>query len=397
VSFSPTISEAHCQELMATAPAGPLLPHLTSFSPLRTDPILPYAERFLGPQVRELRLSIDTPKEILQQIKDRCPFLQHVDFTGIWYGGTKIDDNISAAICGWNQLHSLSVSGLNPRALLHIASLPELQRLTLRGVNVATLPENAFPALQNLLIRSVNLGTCIQFMECMSLHQLTAVVVEFNHATSSGWNDGFNLLLNRCIHSSLKKLGFYEHQSGESQLEVNTLRQLFIFSNLTALIINPHVSLNLDDSFIRDLALALPRLEHLELNSGARVTLQGLIPLAKSCPDLNTLTLAVDTWGASHYQSRPGEGIQNKSLQLWDADSSIPFDTIFIASFLSDVFPKLENIISSGTYEDDGSVAITRWQEVQDLIPMFVSIRAQERAYQAKELAALDICQCCKE
>jgi hypothetical protein len=100
-----------------------------------------------------------------------------------------------------------------------------------------------------------------------------------------------------------------------------------------------------------------------------------LLPLSRNCPHLRHLSLTVD---ATHVQedlpSRTPRVIQTALVSARFHHSPIESPSQ-VARFLSSVFPSLSNIsTSSETYRKE-------WGEVKKLIPMFATIRADEKQF----------------
>jgi hypothetical protein len=122
------------------------------------------------------------------------------------------------------------------------------------------------------------------------------------------------------------------------------MQPLFVLSNLTSVEIGP--CQGPDNRFIRRLSKAWPRLKNLFLlgktlqSQGAtsRVTLPGLVPLAKACPDLERLAILLDTLNVHEYRSRPG-GVQNFSVKSLHVGYSPMTSTHLIAHFCPTSFP----------------------------------------------------------
>jgi len=337
-----------------------LLPNITALK-LAELSIFPHIEYFMGPFIETLELPMSIDQGLLSTIVTRYPTLQHVNFTE-WSGRSKpeVVNVVSAAICGWSQFQTLSINGLTSSALTHVASLSNLQCLTLQYLDdsTCTLPVSAFPALRSLTLRAETPLQCVKFMENLKLRCITKVALFFKHATCSGWTALVDVLLQSCNPLSLLELSLQLLHTGEGRCraESQIMQPLFVLSNLTSVEIGP--CQGLDNRFIRRLSKAWPRLKNLFLlgktlqSQGAtsRVTLPGLVPLAKACPDLERLAILLDTLNVHEYRSRPGGGVRNFSVKSLHVGYSPMTSTHLIAHFLSDIFPNITDLDGSCCY-----------------------------------------------
>jgi hypothetical protein len=325
---------------------------------------------------------------ILSTLVDRYPLLQHIKFTHVPVHSSTQQDGVSAVICGWSHLHTLSTVGLTRRAIIHAASLPDLQCFSLRNlVETITFPDSAFPALRRLDLRAADLSLCISFIENLKL-DLTEVELSYDRAKLSHWTDVGKVLLTTCTRSSLLKLSLLHFTSPDldargPSTHWDLLRPLFAFSNLTSINIEPGTSLN--DGIVQELGQAWPRLKILHIldrtaheEQTSRVTLQGLAQLAKFCPDLHHLAILLDTRSVERCRTRPGGGIRNFSLRSLNVGNSLITSPHLVASFLSDIFPNISHIISFIPLDADRN---EEWEEVEQLIPLLASVRSQEAVY----------------
>jgi hypothetical protein len=74
-------------------------------------------------------------------------------------------DVMSAVVCGWAHLNTLKVDGLSPKALVHVAALPNLHKFTFCDTyshpfidTFPTVPLPGFPALRELTLKVQSLS-----------------------------------------------------------------------------------------------------------------------------------------------------------------------------------------------------------------------------------------------
>jgi hypothetical protein len=168
-------------------------------------------------------------------------------------------------------------------------------------------------------------------------------------------------------------------------LTVGNIRPLFTFSNLCSVELCPKEGIDLDDTDMEELARAWPQLSSLTLRTRhttqrkPRVTLAGLIPLAKYCRKLSSLILSVNACEVAISESRPAKGIDHRRLEILGIGDSPIEDPIAVAAFLSDFFPAVTGIYTFDEY--DYLPIDAKWDQVGELISTFASIRSQERNY----------------
>jgi hypothetical protein len=132
-------------------------------------------------------------------------------------------------------------------------------------------------------------------------------------------------------------------------LDAHTLSPLFQCHNLEVIWVSIRYGQEgIDNSLMKDMALAWPRLRKISLFSfyhtsrwQSNVNLEGLIHLAQYCPALESVSHEFDvslptTW------DHPGNGIRNESLTYLNVDRSRITDPLAVAALLSDVFPNLK-------------------------------------------------------
>jgi hypothetical protein len=159
-----------------------LLPNITALK-LAELSIFPHIEYFMGPFIETLELPMSIDQGLLSTIVTRYPTLQHVNFTE-WSGRSKpeVVNVVSAAICGWSQFQTLSINGLTSSALTHVASLSNLQCLTLQYLDdsTCTLPVSAFSALRSLTLRAETPLQCVKKPE-VALHHEGRIILQTRH------------------------------------------------------------------------------------------------------------------------------------------------------------------------------------------------------------------------
>jgi hypothetical protein len=121
-------------------------------------------------------------------------------------------------------------------------------------------------------------------------------------------------------------------------------------------------------------------------NRPSKCTLRGILQLAKRCPYLCSLGITFQASAMINWNGRPGGGVVNEAFEWLDVGQSPITDPRAVASFLSDIFPRLTITAWENVDLDDPSEVENRnrWQETSRLFQSFVAIRNEERTWAAK-------------
>ncbi|KAH7882280.1 hypothetical protein F5I97DRAFT_1817059, partial [Phlebopus sp. FC_14] len=137
-----------------------------------------------------------------------------------------------------------------------------------------------------------------------------------------------------------------------------------------------YCSVMMDDDMLEMTAKALPNLQSLHLITGTRwdpptITLQGLIPLLRYCPKLDTLRLSLNTERITDVLNRPGTGVRNTRISMLTLPDSPVGDPIFVAAFLVNIFPSLTQIKSEGGRQPPNE----GWEQVELALKAIAIVR----------------------
>jgi hypothetical protein len=278
-------------------------------------------------------------------------------------------DAISRAVRGWNQLRQLSVRQLSPDALYHVAMLPTLEWLELTEVpGDILLPlfsrssaVRFFPCLQKLEVRCDAASFAIGLVEAISSSSLASICIESFSFGESWYQYLINAMRDCCSQSLLESMSISGEYQDESIRTSVDIEPLFIFSNLTSVkLIGYDAQLELDDTQLKDMALAWPHITSLILRCPSRVTLCGLVPLAQYCLKLQYLDIFFDPCRAPPPDP---EFFAVKNAILRDLDvshSPVAYCAITeptrVAAFIHSVFPRARLTC----------LVETEWDEVAD-------------------------------
>ncbi|KAG2125036.1 hypothetical protein DEU56DRAFT_983395 [Suillus clintonianus] len=180
----------------------------------------------------------------------------------------------------------------------------------------------------------------------------------------------------------------------------NDLMPLTQFGSIDTLTIDVNCSIHLADEDLASFASAWPRLRTFSINKThgwvlkSDITQIGLLEMLQRCPELQTLCIAINTDTFTEVPlERPGGGIQNRNIRtLAFADSAIqPHATTVVAAFLSDVFPRLNEVTAWKSDQmrtrrdangvDPSTAYAIRWEGVSQNAKGMIRIRQQERRW----------------
>ena len=413
--------DAYCTLCLYRPGPAPFLPNLQELVWEEPDAdVFEYGYHLLGPKLKRLHIgqppSDSLLSPFLHSLHLKCPQLRHLSVQCRSAVGP-VDPVASRAIAQLQHLETIDLTlPLCDDALLHLATLSTLTVAKLFIPRNTTLHERlrevntpVFPSLTVLHIgviryepfitSVVNLITSTQLSEvqlCAAHDPPGAMVREFlsclTHSPSvealSSIHLSFPLPSSIPLMRSLNALPPLGHP--ECVLDITALDPVFSCPDLIELDITSFF-LRPDDDFVRTLAAACPRLQSLRLvppyNAGrlSEVTLDGLLPLFRHCPDLTDLSLPLN---ATLPVSNVVGGIHDSQLISLDVgDSQIRFPDE-VAAFLSVhcTHPSFE-IVAARALEGDNNAEHIRsrelhsvmWDQVGRLVKLFARVRTQER------------------
>lgn len=401
------------QALDIAAESKVLLPNLRQLKwNDRSDDAFPFIRLFLGTHIQDLSLNLDgSPMlrlSLLSTLCSRYPMLGRLTLHGPSFSREDTPQfkrhiaAVSTALCGWHNLRNLTVGRVTSEALVHIATLPKLCELDLHSITLDSprhfpLPENtlAFPSLQILSLDGRSMQFCVPLIESMSQQLLQYLAITARVGPPSSWKAVCSALSEHCIHDSLQHVeleltSFTGEQVQDYILLLGDIEPLFVFSQLTTIKLVSTFLIGIRDEDMDALARAWPRIRILsfgrEIKSTWRpkLTLQGLVPLARHCKELEELEIFLSARRVPPWDRGPEifAGF-SRTLTINVTTSPIrhPKD---VAVFLSRIFPNLislENEDRSSREDDDIPVTELdkKWSEVEDLLEILVAVRTEER------------------
>lgn len=397
----PSISPEAFAALAANIPADCLLPNLRSLTwdpPYGEDgPAFLLIEKLLTRTLTSLTLRILTKAQaaappILQSIPQRCPWMRSLF---IEYEGTDRAVSESVAQC-ISQLHRLQECEVYIPALSvslnSLVKLPNLRSLT--AWQCPTLPSHprsrlprptlhcspgTFPALQEIHVRTEHITACTTLARLISSKQIRSITFTYSEwAPASLLEDCTRAISSQCDSASLTSLSIaFDREAGtpygisDAVVDETVLRPLLVFSSLEALELDPHCSFAIDDRLVEDLSTHWPRLRSLELipkkpiANASRLTLQGLIPLVKNCPDLKTLCVPLEDFVMTP-SLEPASTIFNEKVTSLAIMSTAVENLAAAILFLVYLFPNLRAIDNWAEDEDEESLG--PWRTIETLV-----------------------------
>jgi hypothetical protein len=164
-------------------------------------------------------------------------------------------------------------------------------------------------------------------------------------------------------------------------LPAYVLKHLFVFKQLRHLDLGH--SFDLDDNAVEQMAASWPRMQYVAMNfpvtpeSCPKITLRGLISLARHCHHLSDLTIALNV--SSHGLASLGRDIQRLQPNFWLkgitlATSWVDNDvnSAHVSSFLKELFPKLRWVVAP-----IGSGKQIVWKEINNCLKVVSALYLQ--------------------
>ncbi|OBZ69057.1 hypothetical protein A0H81_11277 [Grifola frondosa] len=389
-------------------PVLTLFPNLRSFQWHARVGSLSFMTLILD-QAKSLNLRVVA---FVSRIKFTSPRLKNI-LLKTNYISDELENEISDAVCGLEHLQSLTWfanHSLTYNALKALAQLTYLRTLVLSWSidqdswfsPVASIPAS-FPNLRLLKILVNKVQSYLAFsglgrfplvedFELTILEAPTQITVQqlFNGIPRLFNADYLSRL---CINSmDLVPASALRFRGTIHSLDFHPL---LVLHYLEVVDITPRFELDLDDQLMEALASAWPRLRVLRFRTDSgwnrsqlRMTLNGLIPFAKHCPELLVLGVVFNADSSSlpvDSYVMPGGSYSHSKLSRLDVGVStvLPRDKYQVAMFLSGLFPHatithcspLVNTREDGDITSSGKV----WEHICEIHPMFSKLRMGER------------------
>ncbi|KAF8057525.1 hypothetical protein FPV67DRAFT_1527822, partial [Lyophyllum atratum] len=382
-------------QMLAVASCNrPLLPNLKNLRWLGDyEYAFPFLHLLLNPNLKKFEFFggespfAELALTAMATLPTTCPDI--TDFAIESRSLTKVTTGLAilyAMICGFDKLQRASLSNVNVDIYRHLAAMPSLKSLKLKPDLQSPIPplettdSPPFPALESFDITSTVSNCKHAVSKITSGGNLTTLVICFGENGENGARDDWGFLT-REIRTTWKHCRLTSIRIGaigtsdiiytlDPPLRLEDIESLLSFPSLTELELAPVSGFDLDDASFKRMAQAWPSLTSFSLGEfwvehRPRATLSCLEAFAQYCPNLQSLTLAVDACIPCRTGPRKVFG---ESLQYLELGKSPVEDVVMAATYLSDVFPRVT--IRTG-YEK-------AWEEVDKFHKAFVYVRDQE-------------------
>ncbi|KAF8064285.1 hypothetical protein FPV67DRAFT_212879 [Lyophyllum atratum] len=279
----------------------------------------------------------------------------------------------------------------------HLASLPELQELSISGIGaeLALLVDVPFPNLRKLQLRIQHLIFCETFFQFPRFQQLQSLKIVRNADVGPTWNiaqfflhfrtgQALPALTSLDIRIPFKHYRPPRTSNLASPISLQTLEPLFTIVNLTTLRINVDTPFNLNLSDLVKIGTAWPHLRVLELqdrmiHSVPNVALADLIPFLSSCPNLEELALRVNALQEIPSFAQLGEIVPHCRLRKFNYCRSPIKEPRQVAAFLAYLLPNISELDAERVFNAQGDLVdftedptellyVKRWEEVQGIM-----------------------------
>jgi hypothetical protein len=348
----------------------PIFPNLCSLTWDGELQIDLYMDILFGPQLTCLTIFFppnltDSPTSLSQtfsRLTRSLPHLHSITICASARSWPDLTSPLSDFVCGVRNLKKVVTNiQLDHRALRHLVTSP-CTHLSIANdatdilQSIIELGTTPFPEIGSLHVKSLD-GTSVaglvELLPAKKLHLLSVRHV--------GWGrSGLDItqliktISTRCSHTnpfSLFVAVARRDPDHSVDYPFSTLAPLLALRNVTQMEFFD-VSFDLDDGDIENIAIAWPCLRSLYLASAphdrrSRITLAGLVALAKHCPGLESFELAIHITVVD-FSLLPREGAvtPNRTLEYiflehWTADLVDPAQ---VAKFLSRLFPSLKGV-----------------------------------------------------
>jgi hypothetical protein len=372
--------ETHVQtlrELSLYHPNTPLLPnlHTINFRLPLSDPV-PFARLFLGPSIREVTIPItsEAAESAVELLSSLIPYLSpNICRLNIW-SITSLHPPCSAIfplIQGLHHIRTLNIDlknrGLHEQVAAQLGGIPTLNSLRLSLIGPAhlqfyTTALGKFPLLVDFSFAVgdwVSAATIMSSMECRFTNLAVTTTRERPLSDLQVFMDSLSLhpSLSTLTHLSLTDFQTTQRDSDDVTYIENIFRPLFACSGLKSLNLLFDRSASLRDSWYADAAAAWPLLETISISSSfmglikANMTLEGLIPFAKHCTNLETIKfrLSAKPFDPTHIDDISNTNIRKLCLEAYTVPS--PHEVYFS---LIRIFPNLEYIYQGSRFSSPG-------------------------------------------
>ncbi|KAG9309975.1 hypothetical protein JVU11DRAFT_10009 [Chiua virens] len=392
---------------------GPLVPKLKTLVWTESDDTYtPLLQSLLPCSLVDLSLpsfALRSPETI--DLITRCPLLKSFCIQDDEFPIFSEPNGISSGtLTRLRSLKSLECHTLNEAAIVTLSNFPSLVELSgklkdnlqLEKVRPYLAPPT-FPSLESLTLDlgGEELSTLTSILEVMRFSPREVSFILDMPPTPDMLDLFFLTLVNACGSERLSHISLTMLDEGGNRPEISliTFRPLLALPNVTSFILDVTCDIDLNDDAIDALTKHWPKLTKLSLNAllgwgiESGVTHRGLITLLTRCVSLTDFALAVDfsevdTPPSFIPRSRPAHEVTSYCRNANFVSSTIEYPAS-IAAFLSEICTKSCSITSFWDAENEQATRLDindpedcyqrRWERVDEFLPGFLAVRAQER------------------
>ncbi|KAJ7147785.1 hypothetical protein C8R43DRAFT_1195012 [Mycena crocata] len=379
-------------ELLSVASPPDFLQNLRVLRWHLDGPSFPYIRLFLRPSLTTISLAQTdslTHLHILSYLGSACPSLLDVEvFANDASRTPQLFDAVSSFILDLTGVQKLRVPHIQFSTCRHLAGLPSLLELSVDSIQQdfpltmsATTAGIRFSSLQRLDLVFTQLPAATNFIRTLSQTPLRNL--EFRRTgttipTPDAVGDFCQTLRTSCSHGRLTSIelrldGSWNGNppsilSDRLTIRPTHLDPLLAFASLRDVTLQWPLAICLDDEFMIALSMAWPRIQDLKL--------------PRHCPELARLTMDIDATvrveSAQH--DTEGDRVVQTALTFLNVRYSRIDSPLEVATFLSGVFPSVTTLFAEQP-DPNGDARFDMWMEVEKLIPMFASVRSDERKH----------------
>ncbi|KAJ7695387.1 hypothetical protein B0H17DRAFT_1131440 [Mycena rosella] len=398
----PELDVDFLNELQLFLGEHPLLSQLRRLSwKITDDTIFPYIRLFLPPTLTAFELwpeGSPCTAELFRELGTMLPNLLDIAISSLdWPQEPEVVVRTIAreTIRKWDNLRNVLLPDIDENSAVHLAQLPNLQRLRLGDVQDAMLsaspfegmPSDGFPSLISLVVTSQKVTLATNLLRAMS--NAPVENININHTltpTTDEWAEFYQALAEHCRPDSLESVKITQEwpdisHTTPAPIEPLILRRLLSFPNVAAVILCSADGFDIDDDTLILMAASWPQLEILVLTTSdliapfpPRATLDSLAHFVAHCPQIYHLEYRIDARIPPRLVQKPHNRVWNETvyaLHLLDSPVANPER---VASFLMDLFVNLEMLCISSPFNVEEDSTWFAWRRVQKSMGDFPSL-----------------------
>ena len=401
------IDEGVFNALRIYKPNTPLLPNICilHWNPYKDTES--YLDLFFSENLLEFS-SLRANSAMLVSVKETCDRLRKLDIYVNRIGRLGLDDgsdshlisSISNLVVHLPSLECIRSSVLlRDDAIVHLSTCPNLQMLHIPNDVTDLLRAYETNALHPMLSNLVSLHTFthdptsfVSLLRQCHLTKLQNLILNAEYMEVHDVERLFVELASSFSHDVFQMFTFSTRSKHLNPgpvalrlLPAYVLKQLFVFKQLRHLDLG-HL-FDLDDNMVEQMAASWPRMQHMAVNfpatpeSRPKITLRGLISLARHCHHLSHLEIALNvsslglaSLGRDTQNLQPNFQLEKITL----ADSWVDNDVnpAHVSSFLKELFPKLRWVVASvGSHVGSGKWMV--WKEINNCLKLVSALYLQ--------------------